>query len=156
MQRAREQQENDSVMRQGYWSFFTAKRPALTSSISCTNDTHILRNDRSKIVAFQQPLSQDAQIASATNQLHEETTQRATERLSSNQLNELAKQIGCNQIGPCDSVSQVGSESSVAKSLATHSKREGKAATESSGMLSEVGSKLGNRPTVKEVREEDW
>ena len=92
--------------------------------------------------------------------------------LSSNTLDEFARQTGFKEISPSDSASQVGGESLATGSLAAvaNRKRDGKAVTKSSGVTSEVsrsslgrfeakykvGEKTTSGVTIKEVSEKEW
>ena len=71
--------------------------------------------------------------------------------LSSNTLDEFARQTGFKEISPSDSASQVGSESLATGSLAevVHKKRDGKAVTKSSGVTSEVSRSSSGRFEAK-------
>jgi hypothetical protein len=147
-------------------SFFTSKRLATTSS-----------------AAFHQTLPKyENNIASADfGALQHDEWQENAVGLSSNTLDEFARQTGFKEISPNDSASQVGDESSVAGSLAatqglgeeTTRKRDKKAqekfegatarssATNRSGVgryeakLS-VGDRTKSGAVVKEVFEDQW
>jgi hypothetical protein len=111
-------------------SFFTSKRPATTSS-----------------AAFHQTIPEyENHTASGSADFgalqHEEWQENAV-GLSSNTLDEFTRQTGFKEISPSDSASQVGSESLATGSLAeaANRKRDCKAATKSSGAISEISSK---------------
>ena len=149
-------------------SFFTSKRPATTSSAT-----------------FHQTLPKyENHIVSGSAEfgaLQNDEWQGTAVGLSSNTLDEFARQTGFKEISPNDSASQVGDESSVAGSLAatqglgeeTTRKRDKKAqekfegatarssATNRSGVgryeakLS-VGDRTKSGAVVKEVFEDQW
>lgn len=109
-------------------SFFPSMRPATTSSAASIAIHKLYTvSDYADFDALE----------------HEEG--QGTVGLSSSALNTFVKQSGPSEIGPSDSVSQIGGESSVVESLAANKKRESKAAIKSSAVQSEVSRSSSGR-----------